>query len=178
MKAWRLLVTFFIVIICVGCTAYKVNPPIGREGSKGAIEVASFEINNRSPWERSVFVRDAYEVTGEMLLGAAEEKKRDKHLVVNIDQRFGGGACTQEYFTGLSLGLIPSWCTRPEMYRFEFVLIAGGEECRRENYSIDIFSFAHIFLLPFAFVEGKPNPLDIYQASLRDFIKEQSCEAS
>jgi len=178
MKAWRLLVTVFIALICVGCTTYKVNPPIGREGSEGSIEITSFEINNQSPWKRSAFAREVYKETREILLGATEKNKQDQHLVVNIYQHLGGGACTQEYFTGLSFGLIPSWCTRPEMYRFEFIFFTGSEECRRKNYSIDIFSFAHIFLLPFSFIESKPGPLDIYKESLQEFIQKQSCEAS
>jgi hypothetical protein len=58
-------------------------------------------------------------------------------------------ALGQEWLTGLSFGLIPSWGTRPNEYTYGFT---NRVTSRQHSYSIDSVSFSHLVLFPFFWV--------------------------
>lgn len=72
---------------------------------------------------------------GESSLGAP--------LIVEIQHLHKLSALPQEWLTGLSFGLIPSWGTRPAEARFTF--IQGNEKA---SYVVDKISVNHLFLFP------------------------------
>ncbi|MGY2438203.1 hypothetical protein [Pseudomonas sp. SDO52101_S400] len=124
----------------------------------------------------SRFGKDAYAATQKAIPNAKDLSSRLTDsplpsLEIKISEFPFGGACGQEYLTGLSLGLIPSWCTRPNLLKFSFTLNNDHGFCRQKAYSISSTSFSHIILIPFAMVEADNPPLTIYQAALKDFLQ-------
>jgi hypothetical protein len=77
--------------------------------------------------------------------------------------------------TGLSFGLIPSWCTRPDLYKFDFTLNKDNGFCRQRTYSVSATTVSHLVMIPFALFEPEKRPLAIYQASLKDFLQADQC---
>lgn len=74
-------------------------------------------------------------------------------------------ALPQEWLTGLSLGLIPSWGTRPAEVRFSF-----SQESRTAAYVVDHKTVNHLVLFPVFWItifltdEGKA-----FENALADF---------
>lgn len=175
------LIILCIAIVCSGCTSYASKPIIiERTGSEKKEIISSFTYKVNSPWRNSRFKKSAYEATKKNIPNAAHNKSEittssRPDLVIEISEFRSGGACGQDYLTGLSLGLIPSWCTRPILFKFDFVLNKNHEFCRQKTYSISSTTFAHIILIPFATLNAEDQPLTLYQAALRDFIHEDQC---
>jgi hypothetical protein len=64
-------------------------------------------------------------------------------LTVQIEEMHQLSALPQEWLTGLSLGLIPSWGTRPAEVRFSF-----SQGSRRAAYVVDDKRVNHLVLFP------------------------------
>ncbi|WP_426115332.1 hypothetical protein [Pseudomonas sp. DSP3-2-2] len=177
------LVVFSSVIVGSGCTSYASKPIISDRVESGKKEmISSFTYEVDAPWKDSRFGKSAYEVTQKMIPTAKDNSSRSiastlPELEIKISEFSSGGACTQEYLTGLSLGLIPSWCTRPELFKFNFTLINKQGFCRQKTYSIGSMTFSHITVIPFAMFNTDNQPLTIYQAALKDFLQEGQCAA-
>ena len=78
-------------------------------------------------------------------------------------------ALAQEWLTGLSFGLIPSWGTRPSEYTYEFTnrLNSG-----HHSYSIDNVSFNHLILFPVFWVTFFTlDEQRAYENALNNFIE-------
>ena len=71
------------------------------------------------------------------------EANGDNTLLVKVTEQKLLSALPQEWLTGLSFGLIPSWGTRPEQWKFEF---QQGEYARK--YVVDDTRFNHIIAFP------------------------------
>jgi hypothetical protein len=169
------------VITCSGCTSYASKPILNEDVESGKQEmISSFTYEVSAPWKDSRFGKSAYEATQKIIPSAKDNSSRLvastlSQLEIRISEFSSGGACTQEYLTGLSLGLIPSWCTRPEVMNFNFTLIKSQGLCRQKTYSISSMTFSHLILIPFAWFSAGKNPLAIYQAALKDFLQESRC---
>lgn len=176
------LITVSAVLASVGCTSYVSKPPISSNSvaaTQQPIHSFSYEID--SPLKNSRLAENAYEATKRIIPKAKESSSSAlassyPALQIKITERPFGGACSQEYLTGLSLGLIPSWCTRHGLYTYAFKLNNQHGLCRQKTYSINSTSAGHILLLPAAFMDTGQQPLDIYQAALKDFLSQDVCE--
>ncbi|QJI40124.1 hypothetical protein HKK52_04050 [Pseudomonas sp. ADAK2] len=170
-----------IAILCSGCTSYASKPTINEHVETGIIEIiSSYSYEMDSPLKGSRFGKDAYAVTQKTIPNAKDlsSKLTDSTLPtleIKISEFPFGGACGQEYLTGLSLGLIPSWCTRPNLFKFNFTLNNDHGFCRQKTYSISSTSFSHLLLIPFAILEADNQPLTIYQAALKYFLQSTQC---
>lgn len=170
-----------IALACAGCTSYASKPSINeRVESSRKQTVSSFTYDVASPWKNSRFGKRAYEATEKTIPDAKHISSTPTAwprpaLEIKIAEFSSGGACAQEYLTGLSLGLIPSWCTRPELFKFNFILNNDHGVCRQKTYSISSLSVAHITLLPFALLDTDDQPLALYQAALNDFLHQTQC---
>jgi hypothetical protein len=170
-----------VAILCVGCTSYSSEPTINEHiepGTKEAVSSFSYAIN--SPWKNSRLGKDAYVVTQKVIPDALDnsasvQSSARPALEIKISEFSMGGACAQEYLTGLSLGLIPSWCTRSNLLKFNFVLNKDNGFCREKTYSIGSTSFSHLILIPFSIFEADNQPLSLYQAALKDFLQRGPC---
>ena len=94
------------------------------------------------------------------------ETKSD--LSINIMVTPFVGAVSEEYLTGLSFGLIPTWPTREKQYIFEFENTVTGQ---RHKYWIDDKRFNHLIAFPFFWINFlMDSPLDKYEEALGNFI--------
>ena len=93
------------------------------------------------------------------------EQKIDATLKIHVQRSRYTGALPQEWLTGLSLGLIPSWGTRESEYSYSFMLEPGA---RGHRYTVDTFSISHLLLLPFGFFS--PDDSAVYRDALRNFL--------
>ena len=178
------LVIISIVMACSGCTSYASKPEISERVKSGKIQtISSFTFEIDSPWGNSNFRKDAYKVTREIIPNAKDNSPditapKKPELEIKIYEFSSGGACTQEYLTGLSLGLIPSWCTRPKLFKFYFTLNNSNSFSREKIYSINSTTFSHLIAAPLSIFKTRDDPLFIYQTALNDFLHEEQCEKS
>ncbi|MDT9641190.1 hypothetical protein [Pseudomonas sp. JV245A] len=178
------LVFISIAILCCGCTSYSSQPAINEHvepEEKENISSFSYEIN--SPWKESRFNKDAHAATLKIIPNAQNTSSNFTDstlstLEIKILELSFGGACAQDYLTGLSLGLIPSWCTRSNLFKFDFILNKGHGFCRQKTYSISSTSFSHLTMIPFSLLNADNQILTLYQAALKDFLQRGQCTTS
>lgn len=89
----------------------------------------------------------------------------DASLRVQVSRVPYTSALPQEWLTGLSLGLIPSWGTRKSEYIYNFTF---EPEDRKRRYTVDTFSVGHLLLLPFGFFT--PDEYSVYREALGNFL--------
>ncbi|AZV26870.1 hypothetical protein CT157_12915 [Pseudomonas syringae] len=175
------LTVICIAILCSGCTSYTSQPTIDEHAGAGKAEIiSSYSYEMDTPLKVSRFGKDTYAATQKAIPDAKDVSARPTNsppptLEIKVSEFPFGGACGQEYFTGLSFGLIPSWCTRENLFKFDFTLNSDHGFCRKKTYSIGSKSFAHLILVPFALFEAENRPLTIYQTALKDFLQESQC---
>ncbi|KPG96241.1 hypothetical protein [Pseudomonas sp. RIT-PI-r] len=170
-----------IAMLCSGCTSYATVPTINERAGNGTQEIiSSFSYEIDSPWKNSRLGKDAYALTKNMIpnaqdLSSSPTASSRPALEIKISEFSLGGACTQEYLTGLSFGLIPSWCTRPDLFKFEFILNKENGVCRQKTYSVNATTVSHLVVIPFALSQPDKRPLTLDQASLKDFLQADQC---
>jgi hypothetical protein len=174
-------VVVIVAMLCSGCTSYATVPTINEHAVTATQEIiSSFSYEIDSPWKNSRLGKDAYALTKSMFPNAQDHSSgpvasKLPALEIKVSEFSLGGACTQEYLTGLSFGLIPSWCTRPDLYKFDFTLNKDNGFCRQRTYSVSATTISHLVMIPFALFEPENRPLAIYQASLKDFLQADQC---
>lgn len=78
-------------------------------------------------------------------------------------------ALPQEWLTGLTVGVIPSWGTRYGEYRYTFTNVALKKD---KSYYVDRPAFNHIILFPFFWLSFLgPNEIDLYERALTNFLE-------
>lgn len=78
-------------------------------------------------------------------------------------------ALPQEWLTGLSLGVIPSWGTRPSEYRYSFKDKRSGKS---HTYAVDTKSFNHLALFPFFWITFlTANESGVYKNAVTNFME-------
>lgn len=170
-----------IAILFSGCTSYSSQPTINQHVGAGNAEIiSSYSYEMDSPLKVSRFGKDTYAATQKTIPDAKDVSSKPTNsplptLEIKVSEFTFGGACGQEYLTGLSLGLIPSWCTRENLFKFDFTLNNEHDFCRQKTYSINATTFSHLVLIPFALFEADKRPLAIYQAALKDFLQKSQC---
>ncbi|MGC5700719.1 hypothetical protein J4P02_11035 [Pseudomonas sp. NFXW11] len=178
------LVFSSIAIFCCGCISYSSQPTINEHVEFEEKEnISSFSYEIYSSWKESRFGKDARAATLKIIPNAQNTSSSLTGstlptLEIKISERSSGGACTQDYLTGLSLGLIPSWCTRSNIFKFDFMLNKDRSFCRQKTYSISSTSFSHLTMIPFALLNADNQILTLYQAALKDFLQRGQCTTS
>ena len=71
--------------------------------------------------------------------------KEDSNFSINVSRQLQLSALPQEWLTGLSFGLIPSWGTKYGQYVFTFT---HNERGKSFSYQIDQHNYNHIILFP------------------------------
>lgn len=173
---------FFTFLTFTGCTSYEISPEINNTPPVEVQEISHFTHNIESPWKNTRFGKSTYDATTLLLPKAKDVSNTTMTssgpiLEIKILERSSGGACAQDYLTGLSLGLIPSTCTRHEIYKFNFVLANNGDVCSHKKYIVNSKTFSHILALPFTAFSDHDTPLTLYQSALTDFIGHSKCAA-
>ncbi|VVN03100.1 hypothetical protein PS664_03407 [Pseudomonas fluorescens] len=182
---WGVIVNSLAVLsmamFCAGCTSYASKPPINEPVDAASNEnVPTFTYAVDAPWKDSRFGKRAYQETQKIIphaqdISSTPAAANFPALAIKISAFSSGGACAQEYLTGLSLGFIPSWCTRPELFKFQFILNGNHGVCRQKTYSISAQTFSHITVIPFAMLDTEDQPLTLYSAALKTFLQDAPC---
>lgn len=92
----------------------------------------------------------------------------DTDLKVQVDMLLDLKTLPQDWLTYLSLGLIPSWGTRPEQYLFTF---EDRNADVRNCYAVDLRSASHLFLFPFSWTAlFTVDEVNAYEKALANFL--------
>jgi len=174
-----ILLLFSLVLILTSCTSFRITPEVDEiKHEPTTINTFSYQVD--AHYKKHFFELGALDITESILansdkIAVLPVGEGGTHLSINLMQRLHGGACGQDYLTGLSLGLIPSWCTRPGMYTFNFKLHQNDKVCSSKEYVIDEIGYGHIILLPFGIFElingVYSGVLDLYEEALSSFVQ-------
>ena len=93
----------------------------------------------------------------------------EANLKVRIERSLYLSALPQEWLTGLSLGLIPSWGTRRSQYIYTFI---DTETKTAKSYALDVTTYLHLFFI-FASLnsDNKSDEFRVYEKTLIKYIK-------
>ncbi|MEX1664301.1 hypothetical protein [Zhongshania arctica] len=162
----RLTVLLSIILILQGCTVayYKTDDELNSPEtslSKGKCNIEYFlEIsaemrqrttgtNERAEWAEkaeSKYINSIENVFSSVPCSSNQvSAKEHANFIINVKISPYHSALSQEWLTGLSFGLIPSWGTRPNEYTYTF---RNLENSASHKYSIDNVSFNHLVLFP------------------------------
>lgn len=120
--------------------------------------------------ERLEFIHTAEETlskNGCSVIFVEEEDEANFKIRVTISPLWS--ALPQEWLTGLSFGLLPSWGTRPSEFTFEF---EDTETKAKHAYIVDQKSYNHLILFPFFWITFLTlDQTDVFEESLTNFIE-------
>lgn len=167
-----------------GCASYSIEPIPAKHTQENNIEIYSFSyhMDNFDFTDKGEFEKLTLSSTKNILknsvqvihLPDSDNIKKHYYLEINIKQKSGGGACSQEYLTGLSLGLIPSWCTRHDLYHYLFKLYRNSQLCSKNEFSVDETSYSHLIFLPVGLIQIAQGvysePVKLYEEALTSFV--------
>lgn len=92
----------------------------------------------------------------------------DANFIIDIERNLYVSALPQEWLTGLSFGLIPSWGVKYGQYVFSFTHIDSNTQY---SYQVDQYNYNHLLLFPFFWVTLiTADEQRIYQKALTNFF--------
>lgn len=93
----------------------------------------------------------------------------DSNFSIKVSRQLQISALPQEYLTGLSFGLIPSWGTKYGQYTYTFTHNGSGQSY---SYKIDQNNYNHLVLFPVFWVSFfTADEQEAYKDALTNFIK-------
>jgi len=96
------------------------------------------------------------------------EDEDEADFKVRVERSLGVSALPQEWLTGLSFGLIPSWGTRPSQYAYT---VEDRRAKRRHRYVVDEKFYSHLVLFPvFWLMFFTLDEFAVYERALVNFI--------
>ena len=177
----RITVSWSLIsLLCSGCVSYSSKPEISDHTNlKIESSIKTYTLEHQSQRSTGWLEKSLREVTAKAIPSAQEISPQTKaenkpDLTIRTFEFFTSEACAQEYLTGLSLGLIPSWCTRP-ILKVQFTLDYGNTPCQANEYLISSTSISHITLMPFAVFNPSNQTIELYQEALKNFINYGKC---
>jgi len=95
--------------------------------------------------------------------------EEDANFKVRVERLLTISALPQEWLTGLSFGLIPSWGTRRSEYIYTF---EDTKIKKKHNYYIDEKSYNHLILFPVSLVIFVTlDEFNVYETALTNFVE-------
>lgn len=95
---------------------------------------------------RQGYVTRTLDTLGDLGCSVAEApSEAEPNLLINISRQLQLSALPQEWLTGLSFGLIPSWGTKYGQYSFTFIRADIGHT---HTYIVDQRNYNHLVLFP------------------------------
>lgn len=89
-------------------------------------------------------------------------------LKIRIDHTIYLSALPQEWLTGLSFGIIPSWGTRPNQYAYTF---EDTEASAKQSYAVDKTTYAHLILLPASLLtDERAVKFHVYEKTFAEYL--------
>jgi len=116
------------------------------------------------------YIADTRDVLGSKGCRAAYVEKEDEAILQVRIQHLGHiSALPQEWLTGLSFGLIPSWGTRPSEYTYSFKHTPTGKS---HTYTVDSKSYNHLILFPVFWITFFTlDERGVYKDALENFLE-------
>lgn len=171
-----MLLTLMLIVTTSGCSSLEIIPEPTACNNANTVKSYSLQLSD-SFVSKHAYIEAVNKtkkiMSNSTLLDALPESTEEPHLHIKSfhNSPRGGGACAQEYLTGLTLGIIPSWCTREGIFQFAFEKYLKGEIVNKQEYVVDVTSYGHIILLPFGLMQMAitPNyrPLEEYEKALK-----------
>lgn len=97
------------------------------------------------------------------------ETEQDANFKIRVVRFKNISALPQEWLTGLSFGLIPSWGTREKVFEYSFNEVSKN---RLHDYYIDEHTYNHILLFPIFWINFiSIDEHRIYKETLANFIE-------
>jgi hypothetical protein len=189
--AGKCLLTAIIALLLQSCTiAYldvrnNLNPSIPAERSKScnvkySISVSGI-VDSYSSFgaldydnELRKFKNNYNESTKEIFsklgcIANVVDKEGDANFKIKVVRFFDKSTLAQDYLTGLSFGLIPSWGTKEAQYRYTFEDVTKN---KIHTYSVDEHDFSHIILFPVFWISFiTMDEYKVYKEALTNFIE-------
>lgn len=107
----------------------------------------------------------------EKILAMCTTNKEEATFLVNIKAKPFCSALPQEYLTGLSLGLIPSWGTRYDEYAYTFEWV--GKK-KAHNYYVNSKSYNHLILFPIFWIDFFTcDESRVYEKTLLNYLTKE-----
>jgi hypothetical protein len=121
---------------------------------------------------RSEYCKSAQKVFDQEKIAAmCTTNKEEATFLVNIKATPFRSALPQEYLTGLSFGLIPSWGTRYDEYTYTFEKV--GEK-KAHSYYVHSKSYNHLILFPIFWIDFIIyDESKAYEKSLRNYLTKE-----
>jgi len=186
----KLVMTFIVILLIPSCSTYQVRnlsnqsitPKHGTKCyNKYSISVTDSRYTNtfgtiQSNKEILGKLKNAYiESTNRVLnrngcISTYTEDNSEAKLKICVAKTLYISALPQEWLTGLSLGLIPSWSTRPDQYTYTF---EDAETKTKQSYAVDVTTYAHLFLIPWANdvnSDKRHEEFRVYEKTLKDYL--------
>jgi len=185
------IVLGFATVLLSSCTVahYEINnwlnrvAPHDNEGTcdiKYALMITSgshtntFGVNQDND-ERQLKLKRIY---GESIENVLKEKKctavqvRDEdaaNYIIHVERLISLSALPQEWLTGLSFGLIPSWGTRPRQFVYTF---EDRTSKKKHSYVVDQKSYNHLVLFPVFWISFVTlDEFNIFEKTLMNFME-------
>jgi len=119
---------------------------------------------------KDIYISATHDVLNEM--GCQSSFVKDKSLSnfnIHIKEQLQLSALPQEWLTGLSLGIIPSWGTRKSEYIYEF---SGDMQSQPHTYTVDTTSINHIYLTPVFWISFfAADAVKDYQDAIKNYVQ-------
>ena len=97
------------------------------------------------------------------------EAEQDANFTIKVVRFRNISALPQEYLTGLSLGMVPSWGTREKVLEYSFIEASRN---RSHDFYIDEHTYNHIILFPIFWINFLTMDENrIYKEALANFIE-------
>lgn len=97
------------------------------------------------------------------------EDAASANFTINVKRQIQLSALPQEWLTGLSLGLIPSWGTRYDQFVYTF---ENKVSKKSFSYEVDQNSYNHLVLFPVFWVTFfTADEQKIYKSAITNFVK-------
>lgn len=107
----------------------------------------------------------------EGLVASCTTNKEEASFLIAVKATPFRSALPQEYLTGLSFGLIPSWGTRYDEYSYTFE--KTGEK-KAHSYYVNAKSYNHLILFPIFWVDFFTcDESRVYEKALRNYLTKE-----
>ncbi len=182
-KSWTVIL--IVILLTPACATYEVRKLSNQEGTPkpGAKSYDKYSISvtessytesfgtKQAKNDRIDELKNAYiESTKRVLSNTGRsavftENESEANLKIRIEHTLYTSALPQEWLTGLSVGLIPSWGTRPNQYAYTF---KDTETKHEQSYSVDITTYNHLFLWPW--IASSSEKFCVYEKTLTEYL--------
>jgi hypothetical protein len=177
-RRWMAVFIATSMLLSCGISYYQVRNKLSGNSSQGYDEACDIKyfISIEMPevaWARkhkNKYIESTQEIFDKKRCAARRvDHEEDANFKIRIAISYQINALPQEWLTGLSFGLIPSWGTRPGVLKYTFGNMGTKQG---HTYFIDEKSYGHILLFPISWITFITlDEMDVYKKTLTNFLE-------